>query len=309
MLLLSKFDAAAVRRILPQATVMMGVPTFYTRLLADAAFGRDDCRSMRLFISGSAPLLAATHREFEQRTGHRILERYGMTETGMITSNPLDGERVAGTVGFALPDVEVRIIRESGDADADSGEGAADRSHGASEVQGTAPRPEAFQEAPPGEAGILEVRGPNVFRGYWRKPEQTARDLRSDGWFVTGDIATRDADGRITLVGRAKDLIISGGLNIYPKEIEDVLDGCEGVAESAVVGIPDHDFGEAVVAVVVPEAGRPADVDAWMSVVRAKLARFKHPRRIVVAAELPRNAMGKVQKNMLRERLAREPAV
>jgi malonyl-CoA/methylmalonyl-CoA synthetase len=280
---------------------MMGVPTFYTRLLADSAFGREDCRSMRLFVSGSAPLLASTHREFEQRTGHRILERYGMTETGMITSNPLDGDRVAGTVGFALPDVEVRIVRRAGEVPGEVGD-----AHGSEAGNAQIGEPGNVLLCEPGEAGVLEVRGPNVFRGYWRKPEQTAAELRSDGWFSSGDVATRDADGRITLVGRAKDLIISGGLNIYPKEIEEVLDACDGVAESAVVGVPDADFGEAVVAVVVAKPGDMPDPGAWMAVVRAKLARFKHPRRIVVAGELPRNAMGKVQKNVLRDRLSRD---
>ncbi len=271
ILFLPKFDAVEVRRLLPRATVMMGVPTFYTRLLALDGFGSEDCRTMRLFVSGSAPLLAETWREFEARTGHRILERYGMTETGMITSNPLDGERVAGTVGFALPDVEVRVVRDDG------------------------------SPAAPGEAGVLHVRGPNVFDGYWRLPDRTAAEFRDGGWFVTGDLATAAEDGRVTLVGRAKDLIISGGLNIYPKEIEQVLDAADGVAESAVVGVPDEDFGEAVVAVVVPKPGAAPTVDALMEVVRARLARFKHPRRIEIASGLPRNAMGKVLKNVLRE--------
>jgi malonyl-CoA/methylmalonyl-CoA synthetase len=269
---LPKFDAAEVRALLPRATVLMGVPTFYTRLLAQPGFGQGDCRTMRLFISGSAPLLADTHREFEARTGQRILERYGMTETGMITSNPLVGERVAGTVGFPLPDVRVRIVGDDGEL------------------------------AKPGEAGVLEVSGPNVFAGYWRMPEKTAQDFRSDGFFVTGDLAMADADGRVTLVGRAKDLIISGGLNIYPKEIEELLDSCDGVVESAVVGVPDADFGEAVLAVVVPVRGAEPTEEALMDAVRARLARFKHPRQVVFVDELPRNAMGKVQKNVLRER-------
>jgi len=272
VLFLPKFDAAQVRGLLPRSTVMMGVPTFYTRLLSLPQFGREDCRSMRLFLSGSAPLLADTHREFEARSGHRILERYGMTETGMITSNPLDGERVAGTVGFALPDVEVRIIREDGSA------------------------------AAVDEAGVLEVRGPNVFRGYWRLPEKSAREFRADGFFLTGDIATCDAAGRITLVGRAKDLIITGGLNVYPREIEELLDALPGVEESAVVGVPDKDFGEAIVAVIVRKSGSDIDEAAIMDAVRARLARFKHPRRVLFAGELPRNAMGKVQKKVLRER-------
>lgn len=271
---LPKFDAVQARTLLGRSTVMMGVPTFYTRLLALPEFGRGDCSSMRLFISGSAPLLAETHREFEARSGHVILERYGMTETGMITTNPLDGERIAGTVGFALPDVDVRIVRDDGVA------------------------------AGPGEAGVLEVRGPNVFPGYWRMPEKTASEFRADGFFVTGDVAVMDGEGRITLVGRAKDLIISGGLNIYPKEIEEVLDSCDGVVESAVVGVPDSDFGEAVVAVVVRAPGGAATEEGLMAVVRARLARFKHPRRVVFVDELPRNAMGKVQKNVLREKYA-----
>ncbi len=275
VLFLPKFDATEVRGLLPRASVLMGVPTFYTRLLALEEFGRDDCRSMRLFVSGSAPLLAETWREFERRTGHAILERYGMTETGMITSNPLDGARVAGTVGFALPDVEIRLAHDDG------------------------------TPAARGEAGVLEVKGPNVFSGYWRMPERSAAERRADGFFVTGDIATMDDEGRVTLVGRAKDLIITGGLNVYPKEIEELLDACDGVAESAVVGIPDPDFGEAIVAVVVPVAGASVDTGALMEAARTKLARFKHPRRIEVVAELPRNAMGKVQKNLLRERLVR----
>jgi malonyl-CoA/methylmalonyl-CoA synthetase len=274
ILFLPKFDAAEVRSLLPRATVMMGVPTFYTRLLALDGFGRDDCARMRLFVSGSAPLPAEVHREFERRSGCRILERYGMTETGMITSNPLDGERVAGTVGFPLPDVQVRIAREDG------------------------------RIAAAGEAGILEVAGPNVFAGYWRRPEKTAQDFRPDGYFVTGDIAVADREGRVTLVGRAKDLIITGGLNVYPREVEDVLDAADGVVESAVVGVPDADFGEAVLAVVVPERGAEPSAEALMETVRAALARFKHPRRIVFVEELPRNAMGKVQKNVLRERFA-----
>jgi malonyl-CoA/methylmalonyl-CoA synthetase len=269
---LPKFDAEEVRALLSRSTVLMGVPTFYTRLLGLDGFGRDDCRTMRLFISGSAPLLADTWREFEQRTGHAILERYGMTETGMITSNPLGGERVAGTVGFALPDVEIRLSGEDG------------------------------SPAAPGAAGVLEVRGPNVFSGYWRMPGRSAAERRADGFFVTGDVATMDEEGRVTLVGRAKDLIITGGLNVYPKEIEEVLDACDGVEESAVVGIPDADFGEAILAVVVPAAESTADERVLMDAVRARLARFKHPRRIVFVPELPRNAMGKVQKNVLRER-------
>jgi malonyl-CoA/methylmalonyl-CoA synthetase len=276
---LPRFEAAEVKRLLPRATVLMGVPTFYTRLLALEGFGRDDCRSMRLFISGSAPLLAETWKEFESRTGAPILERYGMTETGMITSNPLDGERVPGTVGFALPEVEVRVRRDDGTL------------------------------ACAGEAGVVEVRGPNVFRGYWRLPEKTAEDFRDDGFFVTGDIGMLDAEGRLTLVGRARDLIISGGLNVYPKEIEEVLDAEPGVAESAVIGVPDADFGEAVLAVVVIEHGARVTEEALAEAARARLARFKHPRRFVFVDELPRNAMGKVQKNVLRERYSKTAPV
>ncbi|MFN2424839.1 MAG: AMP-binding protein [Candidatus Binatia bacterium] len=289
MIFLPKFDAAEVRTLLRRSTVMMGVPTFYTRLLGLDGLGREDCGRMRLFISGSAPLLAGTWREFEARTGHAILERYGMTETGMITSNPLGGERVPGTVGFALPDVEIRIVREDDEHSfpADAGE------HALSGKVGL--------HAKPGEAGILEVRGPNVFAGYWKLPAMNAVEFRPDGFFVTGDIAVADEHGRVTLVGRAKDLIISGGLNIYPKEIEDVLDAVDGVAESAVVGIPDSDFGEAVVAIVVRSPESRVTAEALMDTVRARLARFKHPRRIVFVDELPRNAMGKVQKNVLRE--------
>jgi len=272
VIFLPRFDAAEVRALLPRSTVLMGVPTFYTRLLGLDGFGREDCRRMRLFISGSAPLLAETWREFEARTGMPILERYGMTETGMITSNPLDGERVPGTVGFALPDVAIRVAREDGSI------------------------------VSPGEAGVLEVRGPNVFRGYWQRPDRNAVEFRDDGFFVTGDIAVMDREGRVTLVGRAKDLIISGGLNVYPKEIEEVLDAIDGVVESAVVGVPDPDFGEAIVAVVVTEPGATVTADAVMQAVRARLARFKHPRRVILVEELPRNAMGKVQKNVLRER-------
>lgn len=271
---LPKFDAQQIRALLPHATVMMGVPTFYTRLLGLPDFGRDECGRLRLVISGSAPLLAETYREFEACTGLRILERYGMTETGMITSNPLDGQRLAGTVGFPLPDVTVRIVRDDGTL------------------------------AKPGDAGVLEVAGPNVFAGYWRMPEKTAQEFRSDGFFVTGDVAVADDEGRITLVGRAKDLIISGGLNIYPKEIEEVLDSCDAIVESAVVGIPDTDFGEAVLAVAVRVAGSEATEEILMTVVRERLARFKHPRRIVFVEELPRNAMGKVLKNVLREQFS-----
>ncbi len=265
---LPRFDVSEAISLMPRATVLMGVPTFYTRLLADTSFERDAARTMRLFISGSAPLLAETHHAFEDRTGMRILERYGMTEAGMITSNPLDGERIAGTVGMPLPGVELRVVNAEG------------------------------EPLPDGEPGVIEIRGPNVFKGYWRNPEKTAEDIRPDGWFVTGDIGTRDAEGRVTIVGRAKDLIISGGFNIYPKEIEEVINAVPGVIESAVIGVPHADLGESAIAVVVGDAVlEPLISEA----IQANLARFKHPRRLEFVADLPRNAMGKVQKAALRQ--------
>ena len=272
MIFLPKFDVDTVLALLPRATAMMGVPTFYSRLLGDARFTREVTGHMRLFISGSAPLLAETHRAFEARTGHRILERYGMSETTMSTSNPYDGERRAGTVGFPLPGVELRIV------DAESG-----------------------VEVPHGEIGILEVRGPNVFKGYWRMPEKTAEEFREDGFFVTGDLARIDADGYITIVGRAKDLVISGGYNVYPKEVEGEIDRLEGVAESAVVGAPHADFGEGVVAIVVREPGSVLDAEEIQVALQDRLAKFKQPKAIFFMGELPRNTMGKVQKNALRE--------
>ena len=272
------FDPGAVIADLAHASILMGVPTHYTRLLAEAGLSREVCATMRLFISGSAPLLAEPHREFAARTGHAILERYGMTETGMIASNPYDGARVAGTVGFPLPGVEVRIHDEAGAA------------------------------VGPGEPGVLQVRGPNVFAGYWRNPEKTREEFRDggpgEGWFVTGDIATADGAGRITLVGRAKDLIIAGGLNIYPKEIEEAIDALPGVGESAVVGVPHPDLGEAVVAVVARApgaAGAELTEAAIQAAIAPQLARFKQPRRVILVDGLPRNAMGKVQKAALRE--------
>jgi malonyl-CoA/methylmalonyl-CoA synthetase len=263
MIWFDRFDAGAVIAALPRATLMMGVPTFYTRLLADPGFTRETSCNMRLFISGSAPLLAETHREFFARTGHAILERYGMTETGMIASNPYDGERIAGTVGFALPGVDVRIAG----------------------------------------SGVIEVKGPNVFRGYWRMPEKTAEDFTADGYFITGDVGTMDARGRLAIVGRAKDVIISGGFNIYPKEIEGELDAIDGVVESAVIGVPHADFGEAVVAVVTARKKLPPERE-MIAGLATRLARFKVPKRIHVVDELPRNAMGKVQKAELRRRYA-----
>ena len=275
MIFLPKFDLDAMIGRMPEATTMMGVPTFYTRLLDDPRFTRDLAAHMRLFVSGSAPLLAETHVRFEDRTGHRILERYGMTETNMNTSNPYDGERRAGTVGFPLPGVELKIV------DPDSGE-----------------------TLPEGEIGQIEVRGPNVFKGYWNMPEKTAAELREDGFFITGDLGRIDEDGYVHIVGRNKDLIISGGYNIYPKEIELVLDEQAGVLESAVIGVPHPDFGETVVGVIVPEAGAAPDAEAMMAAVEGALARFKHPRKLVIVDSLPRNTMGKVQKNVLRDAYA-----
>ena len=272
VLWLAKFDAGEVRALLPRATVMMGVPTFYTRLLALPTFGAEDCRTMRLFISGSAPLLPETFDSFRQRTGHTILERYGMTETGMNTSNPLDGERVGGTVGPALPGVSVRVV------DADG-------------------RPLAT-----GEIGGIEVKGHNVFAGYWRMPDKTREEFTGDGYFRTGDVGELLQNGYLRIVGRAKDLIISGGLNVYPKEIEEKIDALSGVVESAVIGVPDADFGEAVVAVIVMQPGHAPDERGVINALRGEIASFKIPKRVHFVADLPRNAMGKVQKNALRER-------
>jgi malonyl-CoA/methylmalonyl-CoA synthetase len=256
-----------------RASVLMGVPTHYTRLTAAPELTPETAAGMRLFVSGSAPLLAEAHERFAAKTGQRILERYGMTETGMITSNPYrGGERVAGTVGYPLPGVEVRVRGETGDRVAE------------------------------GEPGVLEVRGPNVFAGYWRMPEKTAQEFRDDGFFVTGDIATQDADGRVTLVGRAKDLIIAGGYNIYPAEVEAALDELPQILESAVIGVPHPDMGEGVVAIVVPRDQGFADGAALTAALADSLARFKQPRRIIFIDAIPKNTMGKVQKNLLRER-------
>jgi malonyl-CoA/methylmalonyl-CoA synthetase len=268
LLFLPRFDPGQVLEMLRRATVMMGVPTYYTRLLAQDGLSAARCAGIRLFVSGSAPLLENTFHEFEACTGHRILERYGMTETGMNTSNPLHGERRPGTVGLPLPGVELRVADAAG------------------RVLG------------PGEVGVLEVRGPNVFKGYWRMPDKTAEEFRPDGFFITGDLARIGPDGYVAIVGRAKDLIISGGLNVYPKEIESVIDHLPGVAESAVIGLPHPDFGEAVGAVVVRAPGAKLDETA---AVRDHLASFKAPKRVWFAPSLPRNAMGKVQKNALRE--------
>ena len=270
MIFLPGFDADQVIRLLPQASVMMGVPTFYTRLLDDPRLTQDLTAGMRLFISGSAPLLAETHQAWQARTGHRILERYGMTETNMNTSNPYDGDRRAGTVGRPLPGVELRIMGDAG-------------------------------PVPPGEVGVIEVRGPNVFQGYWQMPEKTREELRPDGWFITGDLGVQDGDGYVQIVGRAKDLIITGGYNVYPKEVELLLDEVPGVLESAVIGLPHPDFGEAVFAVLVAQKGAALDAAAALDAIRDRLARFKQPKAAVVVDSLPRNTMGKVQKNLLRE--------
>jgi malonyl-CoA/methylmalonyl-CoA synthetase len=268
-----KFDAAQVIEALPKASVMMGVPAMYTRLLASPRLNRQACRNMRLFIAGSAPLLAATHADFKERTGHDILERYGMTETGMLTSNPYDGPRLPGTAGFPLPDVSLRIADGQG------------------------------REVPRGETGGIEVKGPNVFKGYWRLPEKTREEFRDDGYFITGDIGTMDDEGRVTISGRAKDLVISGGYNVYPKEIEEQLDALPGVEESAVIGVPHPDFGEGVVAILAKK-GDVLSEQGMIAALSSKLAKFKLPKRIFVLDQLPRNAMGKVQKAELRRRFA-----
>ena len=262
MVWFNRFDDKAVLAGLSRATVMMGVPTFYTRLLDNPDFTRERAAHMRLFISGSAPLLEVNFAEFEARTGMRILERYGMSESVIITSNPLEGDRLAGSVGYPLPGVELRIAG--------------------------------------GETGVIEIRGPSVFGGYWRMPDKTREEFTTDGFFITGDVARQDADGRVWISGRAKDLIISGGYNVYPKEIELVLDELEGVVESAVIGVPHKDFGEAVVAVVIGSG----DETAMIAAARSRLAAFKAPKRVFFVEALPRNAMGKVQKNLLRQTYA-----
>jgi malonyl-CoA/methylmalonyl-CoA synthetase len=272
MIFQNRFDPDAVLRAMPEATSLMGVPTFYARLLDHSGLTREVCANMRLFVSGSAPLLAETHAAWRKRTGFSILERYGMTETNMIASNPYDGERRPGTVGFALPGVTVRI----------------------SEAETGAP-------VAAGEIGVIEVKGPNVFRGYWRMPEKTAQEFRSDGFFITGDLARVDSDGYIHIVGRAKDLVISGGFNVYPKEVESEIDAVEGVLESAVIGVPHPDFGEGVTAVVVPRPGALLTEAGILTALSGRLAKFKTPKRAFVVDALPRNAMGKVQKAALRE--------
>jgi malonyl-CoA/methylmalonyl-CoA synthetase len=272
MYLLPKFDAGEVLRLMESASVMMGVPTFYVRLLQHPGLTRTAAEGMRLFVSGSAPLLAETHRSFAERTGHAILERYGMTETNMNTSNPYDGERIAGTVGFPLPGVSLRVSE-----------------------------PETGKPVPDGETGMIEVKGPNVFAGYWRMPEKTAAEFRADGFFITGDLGKVDARGYVHIVGRGKDLVISGGYNIYPKEVESEIDAKAGVVESAVIGLPHPDFGEGVTAVVVREKGSALDEAAVLDGLRERLARYKQPKRVLFIDDLPRNTMGKVQKNVLRE--------
>ncbi|KQW51508.1 MULTISPECIES: malonyl-CoA synthase [unclassified Roseateles] len=274
MIWFNKFDAGAVARRLPEATVFMGVPTLYVRLLQERTL---DTRNIRLFISGSAPLLIETWQAWQARTGHLILERYGMSETLMLTSNPCkpeDGQRIGGTVGRALPGVSLRIVGDDG------------------------------QPCAVDEIGNVQVRGPNVFSGYWQMPEKTAEEFTPDGWFKTGDVGRVDARGYLTLIGRSKDLIISGGFNVYPAEIEGFLNELPGVGESAVIGVPHPDFGEAVVAVVTPRGGALPDPDGLIAALKSRIASFKVPKRILVAPELPRNAMGKVQKKLLREQQA-----
>ncbi|MDP2790300.1 MAG: malonyl-CoA synthase [Rectinemataceae bacterium] len=270
-----KFSPRAIIARLPEATVFMGVPTMYVRLLADAALTREACANIRLFIAGSAPLSPDTFAEWQTRTGHTILERYGMSETLMLASNPYvteEGERRAGTVGFPLPGTELRITGEGG------------------------------SPCPAGAIGEIEARGPNVFSGYWRMPEKTAEAFTADGWFQTGDVGKVDDLGYFTIVGRSKDLIITGGYNVYPAEIESYANEITGVAESAVVGVPHPDFGEGVVAVVVPKSGAVLDPDSIVATLKTRIAGFKVPKKVFILPELPRNAMGKVQKNILRER-------
>ncbi|TPN02981.1 malonyl-CoA synthase [Mesorhizobium sp. B2-1-5] len=272
MLFEQKFDAGRVVALLPDATALMGVPTFYVRLLQQDGLTREAARNIRLFVSGSAPLLAETHRAWRERTGHAILERYGMTETNMNTSNPYDGERRAGTVGFPLPGVSLRI------ADPDTGSPLAQS-----------------------EVGMIEVKGPNVFSGYWRMPEKTKAEFRADGFFITGDLGMIDPDGYVHIVGRGKDLIISGGYNIYPKELESEIDALDGVLESAVIGVAHPDFGEGVTAVVVRSPASTVTAAEILNAIAARVAKYKHPKGVVFVDELPRNTMGKVQKNLLRD--------
>jgi len=272
MIWLAKFDPKLVVRKLPEATVFMGVPTLYVRLLAEAGLTREACRNMRLFVAGSAPLLIETFNEWKERTGHTILERYGMSETVMLTSNPYQGaERRGGTVGFALPGVSLRVQGDDG------------------------------QPLPAGEIGGIQVKGPNVFKGYWRMPEKTKEEFTADGYFKTGDVGKIDERGYIIIVGRSKDLIISGGYNVYPAEIEGYINDMPGVAESALVGVPHPDFGEVGVAVVIAKPGAALEGGQIVGELKSKLANFKIPKQCFVVSELPRNTMGKVQKNLLRE--------
>lgn len=275
MLFLPKFDAGRILELMPRASALMGVPTFYTRLLKHPGLTAEAVEGMRLFVSGSAPLLAETHREWQARTGQAILERYGMTETGMNVSNPYDGDRVAGTVGRPLPGVEVRI------AD-----------------------PETGALLSGGEIGMIEVRGPNVFKGYWRMPEKTKAEFRPDGFFITGDLGLIDQRGYVSIVGRGKDLVITGGLNVYPIEVEEKIDALQGVVESAVVGLPHPDLGEAVTAVVATGGGPAPSEEQVLKALEADLAAFKRPKRVIFVDELPRNTMGKVQKAALRAEYA-----
>jgi malonyl-CoA/methylmalonyl-CoA synthetase len=275
MYFLSKFDPEEVLRLMQSASVLMGVPTFYVRLLQSEGLTKEATARMRLFISGSAPLLADTHRQFEEATGHRILERYGMTETNMNTSNPYEGERMAGTVGFPLPGVSLRVT------DPETGAPVAD-----------------------GETGMIEVKGPNVFQGYWRMPEKTKAEFREDGFFITGDLGKVDERGYVHIVGRGKDLVISGGYNIYPKEVETEIDQMAGVVESAVIGVAHPDFGEGVTAIVVRQKGANLAEADVLANLKDRLARYKQPKRVIFVEELPRNTMGKVQKNVLRDTYA-----
>jgi len=270
-LFMDKFDVDKTIQAMPNATALMGVPTFYTRLLRHPALATA-AEKMRLFISGSAPLLAQTHEEWTQKTGHAILERYGMTEANMITSNPYFGNRKAGTVGIPLAGISVRITSE-----------------------------ESLQEVAEGQVGSLELKGPNLFTGYWQNPEKTAAEFRADGYFISGDLACQDEDGYISIVGREKDLIISGGFNIYPKEIESILDELPDVIESAVVGVPHADFGEAVVAILIIEEKSTLKQSDVIDYVSSQLVNYKRPKHVAFLTSLPRNSMGKVQKNILRE--------
>jgi malonyl-CoA/methylmalonyl-CoA synthetase len=276
MIFLPKLDPDLIIKLMARATVLMGVPTFYTRLLQSPALTKESTRHMRLFVSGSAPLLADTHREWFARTGHAVLERYGMTETNMNTSNPYDGDRVPGAVGHALPGVSVRVTD-----------------------------PETGKTLEPETIGMIEVKGPNVFKGYWRMPEKTKAEFRDDGFFITGDLGKIDAKGYVHILGRGKDLVISGGFNVYPKEIESEIDAMPGVIESAVIGVPHADFGEGVTAVLVCDKGTTVDEASVLKALDGRLAKFKMPKRVIVVDELPRNAMGKVQKNILRDTYAK----